>query len=70
MSKITDIRLQNTMERIAGSIISGKVLNPPNRLKWPCSICNKNCLKNQAAIQCDKCDKWCHIKCDGTSIEK
>ena len=70
MSKITDIRLQNTMERIAGSILSGKVLNPPNRLKWPCSICNKNCLKNQAAIQCDGCDKWCHIKCDGTSIEK
>ena len=70
MPSSTDIRLQNTMERICGSILSGKVLNPPNSFKWPCSICNKNCLKNQAAIQCDSCDKWCHIKCDGTSIEK
>ena len=46
------------------------MLNPPNRLKFPCSICNKNCLNNQASIQCDKCDQHCHIKCDGTTLEK
>ena len=62
-------KLKNTIVRIAGSILSGKVLNPPNNLRWPCSICNKNCLSNQQAIQCDSCDKWCHISCDGTSKE-
>ena len=63
------IKMKNTMERIAGSILSGKMLNPVNNLSCPCSICNKNCLKNQKAIQCDICDKWCHISCDGTSVE-
>ena len=37
--------------------------------KFPCSICNKNVLSNQKAIQCDSCYLWCHIKCDGTSAE-
>ena len=26
-------------------------------------------LSNQRAIQCDLCNLWCHIKCDGTSAE-
>ena len=26
-------------------------------------------MSNQKAIQCDTCNGWCHIKCDGTSIE-
>ena len=65
-----DIALKNNIERIAGAILSEKELNPPNNFKFPCSICNKNCLKNQACIQCDTCDKFCHIKCDGTSLEK
>ena len=65
-----EIKLKNTIERIAGSILAGKMLNPQNNLSWPCSICNKNCLKNQKAIQCDMCDKWCHIGCDGTSDDK
>ena len=34
----------------------------------PCSICNKNVLSNQKAVHCDSCNKWCHIKCDGTSL--
>ena len=63
-------KLKNSIERIAGSILSGKLLNPVNNLSCPCSICNKNCLKNQKAIQCDNCDKWCHIGCDGTSDEE
>lgn len=68
MTDPTKIKLENNMERIAGSILSGKVLNPTCKLKYPCSICNKNCLNNQACIQCSKCDKFCHIKCDGTSL--
>ena len=43
-------------------------LNVSNK-KNPCSICNKNVLNNQKAIQCGLCNLWCHIKCDGTSSE-
>ena len=67
----TNISLKNSIQRIAGAILSGKELNDPprTRIKYLCSICNKNCLSNQSCIQCDACDKWCHIKCDGTSIK-
>ena len=67
MANAIDIALQNTIERISGAIIAEKELNIPNNLKFPCSICNKNCLKNQLAILCDGCDKWCHLKCDATT---
>ena len=70
MTDILEITLKNNMDRIAGAILLGKDLNPPNRLKFPCSICNKSVQKNQNAIQCDKCDKWVHRKCEGMSIEK
>ena len=69
MNDANQIKLQLTMERISGAIRSGEELNPTNRLENPCSICNKNCLDNQACINCDTCQKWCHVKCDGTSIE-
>ena len=69
MSDSSKIKLNNTMDRISGSILSGKELNPPCRFSYPCSICNKNCLNNQACIECSNCAKWCHIKCDGTSLE-
>ena len=49
------------MDRIAGAILSGQKLNPPNRLKNPCSICNKNCLRNQALINCSTCGKDYHL---------
>ena len=58
-----------TTELVIDAIKNGKNLNTPNNLKFPCSICNKNVLNNQKAIQCDSCNKWCHIKCDGTYIE-
>ena len=46
-----------------------KNLYTPNNLKFPCSICNKNVLNNQKTMQCDLCNGWCHIKCDGTALE-
>jgi hypothetical protein len=67
MALATDIALKNNMDRISGAILSGQNLNPLNRLKNPCSICNKNCLKNQACINCSTCGKDYHIKCDGIS---
>ena len=65
-----EIALQNNMDRIAGAILSDQQLNPPNKLKNPCSICNKNCLKNQAFINCDSCGKCFHIKCDGITVKQ
>ena len=40
---------------------------PTRNLKFPCSICNSSVMKNQKAVQCDTCNLWAHIKCDGTS---
>ena len=40
---------------------------PTRKLKYPCSICNKSVMYNQKALQCDTCDLWTHIKCDGTN---
>ena len=48
MAEAIQIKLQQSIERISGAILSEKELNPPNKLKNPCSICNKNCLENQA----------------------
>ena len=63
------IKLNQTLDRITEAIIQNKNLNTPNNLRFPCSICNKNVLDNQQAVLCETCDKWCHIKCDGTSRE-
>lgn len=65
----SQLKLSLTNDRIKEALINNTPLNPnpTNNLKWPCSVCNKNVLRNQKAIQCDLCDKWCHITCDGTS---
>ena len=60
----------NNLERISGAILLDKELNPPNNLKAPCVVCNKNVLSNQNGITCDMCDKWCHRKCDAMSLER
>ena len=35
--------------------------------KFPCSMCDKNCNKNQPAIFCTSCLNWVHRKCNGTT---
>ena len=67
MTQASQIKLQNTIDRIAGAILSGTNLNPPptRNIKWPCIICNRPVQTNQKAIECDTCHKWCHINCDG-----
>ena len=38
---------------------------PGNNLKLPCGICTKNVSSRHKAVQCDLCNYWNHIKCDG-----
>ena len=67
MTEASEIKLKNTLDRIAGAILAGKNLNPPpsRNIKWPCIICNRPVQSNQKAIECDTCQKWCHLNCDG-----
>ncbi len=32
---------------------------------YPCGICNKRVSHHMRATQCDLCNYWSHIKCDG-----
>ena len=68
-NQAAEIAYRNNLERISGAISLGVELNPQNNLKFPCAICNKSVQKNQNAITCDKCGKWCHRKCDAMSPE-
>ena len=45
MTDALEIALKNNIDRIAGALLLGKDLNPPNRLKFPCCICNKSVQK-------------------------
>ena len=47
-------------------IVSLGLINNTNQ-RDPCSLCNKRVKCNQHAIKCTLCDKWVHIKCNGTS---
>ena len=60
------------MENVINNILREDVdfkekIQPSKKLKYPCSICNKSVMSNQKAIECDTCNLWSHIKCDGTS---
>ena len=70
MTNVGQLKLSQTIERITEAICIEKELNPQINFTYPCSICNKKVLNNQPAIVCDTCEKYCHIKCDGTSREK
>ena len=66
---VTKIKFEQVTERIISAICQDKELNVHNNFHSPCSICNKNVLSNQKAVYCDSCHKWCHIKCDGSTLE-
>ena len=34
-----------------------------------CSVCKKTVAKTHRAINCDSCQKWCHIKCGGVTAQ-
>ena len=45
-----------TTELVIEAFRNDQSLSTPNNLLFPCSICNKNVLENQKAIQCDSCN--------------
>ena len=52
------------------SIIDNNGPKPRSCVKFPCGICNKTVKKNHKAIQCDSCDLWVYIGCNGVSDMK
>ena len=60
MTKTVDI------DSIIESILNGRI-TPRSCVKFPCSICLKTVKSNHKAVQCDSCDLWVHIGCNGTT---
>ena len=65
MSTASNVKLQQTLNRVISAIKVDQPLNKTNRLANPCSLCNRNVT--DSGIVCDTCNKWCHPKCDGMS---
>ena len=55
---ITNLKSKNQRPKKAKSV------------KFPCSICDKNCNINQEAIFCSFCEHWVHRKCNATSKQE
>ena len=59
--------MDTRIEQIINKLSNGA--STSTHLKFPCSICNKNVLANQKALQCDICKTWTHIKCSMKFLE-
>ena len=35
-----------------------------------CPVSNRSVVKNHRAVSCDRCTRWCHIKCRGISVKQ
>ena len=70
MTTNTASKLGVICDRITDALCTETVFNQPNNLKWLCSICNKNVTSSMKGMQCDTCNKWCHIRCDCMTVEE
>ena len=56
-------------DRVIDLVINGKTRARRN-IRDPCAICSKKVKSDHKAIQCDMCDQWVHITCNGNSEEE
>ena len=63
----TDERFDNS-----ANIASGDVHVHPGPVRNPCSVCTKPVASIHRAVQCDSCQKWCHIgnKCGNVNAQE
>ena len=54
-------------ERIIDIVVNKNKTKPRRNVKDPCGICSKTVKTVHKAIQCDTCDLWVHITCNGNS---
>ena len=54
-------------ERIIDIVVNKNLTKPRRNVKDPCGICSKTVKTVHKAIQCDTCDLWVHITCNGNS---
>ena len=52
------------------ALLSGDIQPNPGPVKHPCVICERPVAKNHHALQCDSCDEWVHIRCEGITKEE
>ena len=50
------------------SIISISTSGNTN-IVFPCKLCSKNINDRDAAIQCDKCQFWVHLRCSKLNLD-
>ena len=52
------------------SLSHGIEVNPgPRPSNFPCGSCGKAVRNGQNSIQCDGCNSWFHIECEGLVVE-
>ena len=50
-------------------LLCGDIHPNPGPVRYPCGVCNRPVAKNHRAMQCDECDTFVHIKCDGLNAK-
>ena len=50
-------------------LASGDIHSNPGPTKNPCSVCTKAVAKHHRRLNCDSCQKRCHINCGNVSVK-
>ena len=64
------VKLTNIISRAIINIKNSESNHPPmakKNYKNPCSLCHKQVRENRKGIQCNNCEIWIHVTCNGTT---